>query len=350
MKIVVVGDNAVRTETLADAAKQLDFEKKEIVPLTWGEYDSASFRTRAHNLELHGPEAEEPPQELYEEIENADCLIVHFCPVSKKLIGKAKQLKLIMTCRGGTEHVDLGAATAAGIPVMHIIRNAEATSDFTLGLILAETRNIARSHADMMKGQWVKSYPNQEFTKALYEMTLGVVGVGNIGRLVAAKASALGMRVIGYDAYVSEEDLRRRGLNIEMKSKEEVFREADVVSLHLKVTPETTNSIGKKELDLMKKEAYLINASRAAVLVKEDLLDTLAGHRIAGAALDVYWEEPLAPDDPLLSLDNVTLTPHNAGSVKSALGNSPYLAVRVINQYLADGESDMCLNKLAWKG
>lgn len=351
MKIVVVGDIVVPTELLEEAASKLQTEEeKQIVSCTWETTDRLDFRRRAQNLELNGPEAEEAPKELLDEIEDAEILMVHFCPVSKKLIERAKKLRLIATCRGGMEHVDVKAATERNIPVVHVIRNAEATSDFAIGLMFAETRNIARAHAAMRNGVWLKDYVNAGYTTTMREMTLGVVGLGNIGKLVAEKAIGLGMKVIGHDPYISQEQMDEKGLDIQMLSKEEVFRQADIISLHLRVTLETENSINKDYIDLMKPTAYLINTSRAKVLVKEDLLDALENKKIGGAALDVFWDEPLEPDDPLLKLENITLTPHNAGSVVDALPKSPKLLVNTINDYWEKGKSDMVVNRISWKG
>ncbi len=351
MKIIVVGDIVVSEKLLEEAARELDTEEEiQVVPLVWETRDRLDFRRRAQNLELNGPDAEKAPEKLYEEIEDADVLMVHFCPVSEELISKAKKLRLIATCRGGMEHIDVAAATKKNIPVIHVIRNAEATSDFAIGLMFAETRNIARAHAAMRQGVWLKDYVNAEYTTNMRSMTLGVVGVGHIGRLVAEKAAGLGMKVIAYDPYVTQEQMDERGLDVKMKSKEEVFQEADIISLHLRVTPETENSINQKYLSMMKKTAYLINTSRAKVLVKEDFLDALKNRTIGGAALDVYWDEPLEPDDPLLKLDNVTLTPHNAGSVVDALPRSPGLLKDVINDYWRKGKSDMVVNHILYQG
>lgn len=275
---------------------------------------------------------------------DADILLVHFCPVSRRLIEAGKKLKLIGTCRGGMEHIDVQAATEKNIPVIHVIRNAEATSDFTVGLMFAETRNIARAHAALKEGIWRKEYVNSGYTTAMREMTVGIVGLGHIGRLVAEKVTGMGMKVIAYDPYVTQESVDERGLTVTMKEKEQVFKEADIVSLHLRVTPETENSINKEIIGLMKPTAYLINTSRAKVLDKNALIEALQNRAIGGAALDVYWDEPLDKDDPILKLDNITLTPHNAGNVVDALPKSPRLLVGVINDFWETKKSDMVVN------
>ncbi len=345
MKIVVVGDLIVSCELLAEAAKELKpNENITIKTIYWPAKDRKDFQKKALHLETDGPEAEQAPPELYEEIVDAEILLVHFCPVSADLIGKGKKLKLIGTCRGGMEHVDVSAATKAGIPVIHVIRNAEATSDFAIGLMFAETRNIARAHAALKNGVWRKEYVNSKYTTTFRQMTLGVVGLGHIGKLVAEKALGIGMKVIAFDPYISQEMINDKGLHVKMTDKETLFKTADIITLHLRLTPETENSINKTVIDLMKPTAYLINTSRARVVSKEDLIDALQNKRIGGAALDVFWEEPIPENDPLLKLDNVTITPHNAGNVVDALPRSPMLLIDTIRHFWETGKSDMVVN------
>lgn len=344
MKIVIVGDRIVSSETMQKAINGLMIEiKPEIVRINWDSEDRSDFQKRAQNIEVNGPDAEEIPKELYDEIEDADMLFTHFCPVSKKLLEKANKLILIATCRGGTEHIDVNTASEMNIPVINTIRNAEATSDFTIGLIYAESRNIAKGHHALMSGEWKKNYPNEKFTKHINELVIGVIGLGNIGRLVAKKANALDMQVIGYDPFVSEAELE--GSNIEkMDDMKTVFRQADVISIHLRATPETEKMINADFLNEMKETAYLINTSRAQVINREDLYRSLKDHSIGGAALDVFWEEPIPLDDPILKLDNVTITPHLAGNVVEALPQSPFMMVENINDYLQNNQVNKAIN------
>ncbi len=345
MKVVVVGDIIVSCELLTEAAQKLNAkEAVTVVPVLWPAEDRKDFQKKALNLETHGPEGEAVPEALYQEIGDADILLVHFCPVPRAVIEKGRQLKLIGTCRGGLEHIDVEAATRQGIPVIHVIRNAEATSDFAIGLMFAETRNIARAHAAIKQGNWRKDYVNSAYTTTFKEMTLGLVGLGHIGKLVAEKAAGLGMTVIAHDPYVTQEAMDEKELPVTLVSREILFQTADIVSLHLRVTPETENSINGEVICLMKPTAYLINTSRARVLDKDALVEALENRRIGGAALDVFWDEPMNQDDPLLALDNITLTPHNAGNVVDALPKSPRLLVETINAYWGAGTSDMVVN------
>ena len=345
MKIVVVGDIVVPCELLEEAARSLGRPgENSVVPILWPSESRQEFQKKAQNIEKNGPMAEKVPQQVYREIGDADILLTHFCPVPEDLIAAGKKLRLIGTCRGGMEHVDVHAATEQNIPVIHCIRNAEATSDFAIGLMFAETRNIARAHAALKQGLWRKDYVNSGYTTSMCEMTLGVVGLGHIGKLVAQKAAGLGMKVIAFDPYVKQSALDEAGLPVQLVEQEELFRTADVVTLHLRLTPETKDCIGERLIGLMKPTAYLINTSRAGVLNRDALIHALQSRAIGGAALDVYWEEPIPEGDPLLSLDNLTMTPHNAGNVVDALPKSPLLLARTIKAFWETGKSDMVVN------
>lgn len=341
MKIVVVGDAGTSSEFYAEMAGQLTFENKEIVKLEWN-VKMDDIQKKLLNIELNGPESEEPPEELIEEIKDAEVLLVHVCPISRKIIEAGKNLKMIGICRGGVENVDVKTAHSKGIKVFHVVRNAEPVADFTLGLMLAETRNISRSHQYIKNGIWKKEFSNSKFTTTLSEQKVGLIGLGNIGRLVAQRLTALNVEVSGWDPYLAEESLS--DTNIKIKSINEIFRESDIISLHLRLTDSTENIINQDLIDLMKESAYLINTSRAGIIEENALIDALKFKKIAGAALDVFWKEPLPADHILLKLDNVTLTSHIAGDTVDAIPKSPKLLVKVINDYLKTGRSEFIIN------
>ena len=344
MKILVIGDVVVSLDLLVEAAKSL-VPDAEIVTTYWDTGARNEFSRHSLNIEKNGPTAEKIPEDAYEKIVDADMLLVHFCPVPADLIEAGKNLKLIGTCRGGMEHVDVAAATAHNIPVIHCIRNAECTSDFAVGLMFAETRNIARAHMALMNGNWRKTYVNSGYTTSMCDMTLGLMGLGNIGKLVAKKCLGIGMKkVIAYDPWLKQEQLDAQGLDVTLVSEDELFSTADIVSLHMRLTPETANAVSERQLSLMKPTAYLINTSRAGVLDKDALVKALQDRTIGGAALDVFWDEPIPEGDPLLELDNITLTPHTAGQVVDALPKSPLLLARKIREFWDNGTSDMVVN------
>lgn len=344
MRYVVVYDLGIPPENFEEAIRGIDAEA-EVTCVPW-HVDEPKDRLaeRQLNLEVNGPEAEEAAPEAYEAVADADVLITHTAPVPASLVEAGRKLRLVGCVRGGMEHVDVAACTARGIPVIHCIRNAECTSDFTVGLILAETRNIARSHRDVMAGRYRRAYVNEGYTTSMRDLCVGVVGLGHIGKLVARKLAGFGTRVIGYDPYVDAGQLADAGLDVELVGLEELFVTADVVTLHMRVTPETRNMVGADLIGRMKPTAYLVNAARAGVLDRDAFVDALRERRIGGGALDVYWEEPLAADDPLLQLDNVTLTPHIAGTVVDAIPKSPRLLAEEIRRFWETGTSEMVVN------
>lgn len=341
-RILVVGDAYVSPATLTEAAHTLPFENAEVYSAMWGSEDKEEFSKMQTELEQLGPEGAAYPRELDDLIENVDMLLIHFCPLPEALLKKAKDLKLVGICRGGVENVAVPALTKRGIPLVHIIRNAEAVAEFTLGMMLAETRNIARSHHKICMGQWTTDFCNTEFTSTLSNMTVGIVGLGNIGALLAKKLHALNVRVLGYDEFLSPEIIKTMPVEA-VESLEELFERSDIISIHLRLTAENKGSIGRELLSKMKKTAYLINASRAGLIDEEALLLALQSHRIAGAALDVFEEEPLEAGHPLTKLENVTLTPHIAGDTVDSIARSPFQLVNAIRDYLEHGnEKHIC--------
>lgn len=332
MDVLIIGDVFVKAEQFEDALKTWDLPIDEIVKLNWGPDTKEAFQDVVLQIEKQGPESFPVPDELLEKIEKADLLLVHFAPISSKLINAATRLKAIGTCRGGLEHVNTAVAEKNGIPVINVIRNAEAVADFTIGLLYSETRNIARSHHALKHGQWQKEYPNVTYTKSMKDQVIGIVGLGNIGRIVAQQLTRLGIEVIGNDPLVTKQELAQEGLQIPLVSLEELFQRANVVTVHLRLTDSTDKLIQKEHLERLGRYGYLINTSRAEVIDEEALLEALAAKKIAGAALDVFWQEPLPQDHPLLRLDNVTLTPHIAGDTVDALPKSPYKLIEKLKQ------------------
>ncbi len=345
MKVIVVGDIYVDPKIMEEQAKRLAVnEEVTVVSFDWESRSRTAFRQRAHHVEREGPEAEEVPEALYGEIKDADMILTHYCPIPAKLIEKAERLKLIGTCRTGMEHIDVEAATRRNIPVVHCIRNAMAVADFVLGLIISETRNIARGYKGITEGKWGKEFSNSQYATTLDHLKMGVLGLGHIGKLVVRKLNALGIEVMATDPFVTREELVEEGLKVTKVEIEDLFKSCDVISLHLRVSEQTKNIVNKKLLSLMKPGSYLINTSRAAIVNETDLLDVLKYKKIAGAAIDVWWEEPIPEGSEFLKLDNVTATPHIAGETVDAIPMSPKLMVDEINKFLLTGKNSMVIN------
>lgn len=336
-KIVVIGDPFVSAANLANAAKGLLLEEPIIIQsFEWqSEKTRSEFREVIKILEQDGPNDFEWSAEISAAVREAEYLLVHLAPISGKLLNQSKKLKMIGTCRGGLEHIDLEAVKEIpGLSVINVIRNAEPVADFTIGLMYATVRNIAASAIRVKQGNWPQNFSNDPYKTSFSNLKVGLVGLGHIGKIVAKRLTALGIEVSAYDAFTDQSSLEQEGYHIQLKSLKEIFSDSDVVSLHLRVVPETKNLIDHSLLKLMKPSAYLINTARPDIINRTDFLECLAKNQIAGAGIDVLWEEPIDPNEPLLALDNVVITSHIAGDTIDAIERSPQLLQTEMNRVL----------------
>lgn len=303
LRIVVFGDGVIPPSMIREQIlnKAGGFKDLEIL-----EYEMPLDEPR----ELPGvSEAWGDPQQLVDNIRGTDVLIVHMAPVTREVIDAGTDLKLIGCCRGSPVNVDVPYATVKKIPVVYAPgRNAHAVADLTIGLMIAEARGIAKAHALIKSGIWSPPSPGIE----LWGKTLGIIGLGNVGSLVAFRArNGFNMRVLAYDPYVPREKAEKLG--VELVDLETLLQESDFVTIHSRAPSGSKPQITSEHIALMKPTAYLINTSRGYILDEKALYEALKEEKIAGAALDVYEKEPIEPDNPLLKLDNITLTSHIGG-------------------------------------
>jgi D-3-phosphoglycerate dehydrogenase len=254
------------------------------------------------------------PEELKREIAEAEAVIIRSgTTVDSDVIAAATKLVVIGRAGIGLDNVDIEAATARGILVVNAPQsNVVSAAEHTLALMLALARNLPQAHSSLVSGKWERSrFEGVE----LHSKTLGIVGLGRVGTLVAQRASAFGMRIIAYDPYVSRE--RASNLGIELVSLEDLFSRSDFVSVHLPKTPETAGMIDMRLLKLAKPSLRIVNTARGGIVKEADLLEALKAGVIAGAALDVFEKEPCT-SSPLFELPNVVVTPHLGASTKEA--------------------------------
>ncbi|MDT2674382.1 NAD(P)-dependent oxidoreductase [Enterococcus dongliensis] len=335
--IVVIGDPFVPAKNLASAAKGLILEQPlNIQMFDWyAEKSRSEFREIIKILEHDGPNDFELSTDILTAMETADYLLVHLAPVSRNLLTRARNLKIIGTCRGGLEHIDLATVKEmTNLSVINVIRNAEPVADFTIGLMYATVRNIATSAIQVKNGKWPQNFPNDAYKTSFSNQKIGLVGLGHIGKIVAKRLTALGLEVSAYDAFIDQKTLNQEGYQIKLKSLKEIFSDSDVVSLHLRVVPETKNLVDQSLLKLMKPSAYLINTARPDIINQADFVECLRNKQIAGAGIDVLWEEPIRLQEPLLELDNVVITSHIAGDTIDAIERSPQLLQAEMNKVL----------------
>lgn len=252
--------------------------------------------------------------------------------VTSDIIEAAKNLKVIGRAGSGLDNVDKVAATKKGIVVMNTPGgNTITTAEHTIALMFALARQIPQAVASMKEGKWDKK---RFMGIELYNKTLGVIGIGNIGKQVARRALALGMNVIGYDPYLSEENAI--GLGIKKVELSELFRVSDFITIHTPLTAETKNLINRKTIGMMKDGVRIINCARGGIVNESDLYEAIKSGKVGGAALDVFEKEPPG-ENPLLGLDNVICTPHLGASTKEAQENVAIAIAEQVADYLVNG-------------
>ncbi len=270
------------------------------------------------------------PQELLQKISAYDAIIVRSATkVSKEVIDAGKSLKVIARGGVGVDNIDVAAADARGIRVFNTPgASAVSVAELTMGHMLAVSRFLHVSTAEMRQGKW----PKQEYGEGfeLYKKKLGIFGLGNIGKEVARRALAFGMHVLAYDPPFAPMDFF-----VEITTKEKLLADADFITLHVPYDKKQGPSIGKKEFDMMKKGVVLINCARGGVIDEAALLDALNSGKVAGAGLDVFETEP--PTDTQMALmrhPRVSVSPHIGGSTLEAQGRiGTEIALKVVKLF-----------------
>jgi D-3-phosphoglycerate dehydrogenase / 2-oxoglutarate reductase len=265
-------------------------------------------------------------EELQAIIGEYDVLIVRSATkATKDIIEKGSNLKVIGRAGIGVDNVDVTSATEKGIVVMNTPQgNALAAAEHSIALMFAAARKIAYADRSMKEGKWEKkSLMGME----LYEKTLGVIGIGNIGAIVAEKAAALGMRVIAYDLYVSKEFAQ--SISVELVDFDTLLKDSDFIAIHVPLVKETKGMINKATMAKMKKGVTIVNVARGPIIVEKDLLEALESGQVGCAALDVFDEEPPPKDNPLVLSEKSICTPHLGASTKEAQDK---VAIDIANQ------------------
>jgi D-3-phosphoglycerate dehydrogenase / 2-oxoglutarate reductase len=260
--------------------------------------------------------------------------------LTAELLERAERLKAVGRAGVGVDNVDVEAATKRGVIVANAPQsNVITAAEHTLAMLLALARKVPQAHGSLTGGAWDRSrFSGVE----LYEKTLGVLGFGRIGQLVAQRALGFGMRVIAYDAYVAEERFRELGVE-RASTSDEVYSRADFLTIHLPVTAETEDWLDAEAFAKMKEGVRIINVARGKLVVEDALRDALDAGRVAGAALDVFRDEPVT-DHPLFGYPNVVVTPHLGASTEEATDRAGYQAAEQVVAALKGGVVTSAVN------
>jgi D-3-phosphoglycerate dehydrogenase len=343
MKIVGIGDLFIPHRYIRDGFAPLAALGHQVDTFDWQLPGFPALQEINLAVEKGGASAFRPPPYVFDAAARADVLVTQFCTVPAALLEAAPSVKVVGVLRAGVENVDVAAATARGVLVVNTPgRNADAVADFTVGVLIAEARNICRGHHGLKHGRWLREYPNSGHIPDLPGKTVGIVGFGEIGRKVAKRLAGFDMTILAYDPFVkvAPEGIRLVDLPT-------LMAESDFVTVHARLTKETSGLISRELIAKMKPTAYLVNTSRSALVDEPALVEALRQERIAGAALDVFDHEPPGTDDPLVKLENVTLTPHMAGGSNDAFFNCPKLLAAAIAKLLGGGEPRSVVNREA---
>lgn len=266
------------------------------------------------------------PNNYLDEMQDADALIVRIAKCDGHAIENSPNLKVIGRTGVGYDSVDVKTATAHGIPVVITPgANNRSVAEHAVAMMFALSKNLVEAQQEMCKGNWEIRGAKKAFE--LEGKTVGILGLGAIGRETAKICEGCGMKVAAYDPFLSKEQVEGYGA-VYYESYEELLKASDVVSIHVPLTDETRNMIGKKQLAEMKKTALIINCSRGGIINEEDLVEALKAGEIAGAGTDVFCNEPPKTDDPLLNCPNLIVSPHSAAQTREAVIKMAQMCVK----------------------
>ena len=285
-------------------------------------------------MEKEGPEWIEPQKEVMEKLPDADILLVHWHCVNRRMLETAEHLKFIGVMRSGLEHINVACAQEKGIVVKNCPgRLSNSVADLALAFMIDETRGITRRNLRLgNKSLLEEDKYDDASSRPMCMLKVGLIGFGCIAREVAKRVRACGSAVCAYDPYCSDEVFEVEG--VARATFDEVLRQSDIISIHVRLTEETKHMIGDAEFGMMKSNAIFINTARAGLVDEDALIRALETKKIRGAGLDVFAEEPPSDSCPLIHMDNVTSTPHIGGVFNGMLVLSLKLTVGILKEYL----------------
>jgi len=346
LNVRLIGDCYIDAALMRECFQEWVDMGCDVSQVDWGLSNMTELSQVNLKLEQEGAEAVPPPQHVVDFVKDADIVITQFTPVNKALVDNAPNLKAVGTVRAGCENININALSEKGVMLFNNPgRNAEAVADFSVAMMLAENRNIARSHAALVKGEWRKEYENLAFNHDFFESVCGIVGFGMIGQLVAKKLSGFEMKLLAYDPYITQEAADQ--YNVKIVDLDTLMKESDFITVNARLTEDNYRMIGEREIAMMKPTAIIVNTARSGLIDEPALIKALQEKRIGGAAIDVFDVEPIGADHPYCKLDNVTLTTHLAGTTRHAVTKAARRLAREMGKMLKGERPNTQMNKEA---
>ncbi|MCX4781967.1 2-hydroxyacid dehydrogenase [Streptomyces sp. NBC_01264] len=336
-KVLAAGDHFVLPRLLTEEVVAATGGAVEVteIQLPW---PHTPFGPVAEVIEASGTE-----DELIAALQGVEVCVTQLAPLTERILANCPDLKLMCISRGGPVNANLAAATEHGVAVCFAPgRNAVATAEHTLTLLLAAARGVGDTHADLRRGVWRGDYYDYDNCGIEIEgATVGLIGYGAIGSRVAGVLLAMGARVLVHDPYVTPETLAE---GVEQASLEDLLTRSRIVSLHARVTEETKGMIGAKEIAMMPRGSVLVNCARGALLDYPAVCDALDSGQLAGAGFDVYDEEPVPAGSRLLTTPGIVMTPHIAGGSQEVAHKAARIVAGEVGRYLRGEPLAHCAN------
>lgn len=331
-KIVGIYDLGITKEMMEKLCEMEEFGYSvELIEKTTGE-DELSYQASMLSVEVNGPEKTPINPAVFEAVKEAEIVVTHFAPVGKKLMEAAPGLKVIATCRTGMENINMEEAERRGIQVINAPgRAATAVADFTVGAMLCQIRNIARTDEDIKHGGWAKKFPNSKDSYNMCDYRVGLIGFGDIGKKIAVRLKSFGTTVLAYDPFCPAEKIEESGCV--PADLDTLLETSDIVSIHARLTEQTKNMFNAEMFAKMKSTAIFVNTARAGLVDEDTLIKALQEKKIGGAVLDVFKEEPLSEGHPLRKMENVTLAAHLAGTSQGTFSASIEIILEDLKNY-----------------
>lgn len=344
MKCVAIGDNFITPDMMKKGIENYSYlQFSNIEYFFFGLHSRPEMRHIVKVIETGGFETLDLPEGLLEAVEDADVIMCHLCPITKKVLERAKKLKLVLCNRGGHENIDVEACTERNVAVLlNPSHNANAVAEFTIGLILNETRNITRSNIAINNGEWREKYPNTATQiHEMCDMTIGLIGFGSVAQLVYEKLKAFGCRFLISDPFYSGHVNKNIAKFVPL---EQLLENSDIISLHARLSRKSI-LLGENEFKRMKNTAYFINTARSYMVDYDALANALKSGEIMGAAIDVFDVEPVTKENnPLVGLDNCTLTNHRGGDTINSYSDSPAMMMKEAQKFFEGDTPKFWLN------
>jgi D-3-phosphoglycerate dehydrogenase len=330
MKCLIIGDKGIPEHCFLEKMKYLEQFGVEFSTINLDRtMDDAAFYKYLRKIETEGPEDIKLDEEILKEAENAEIVAIHWAPINKDFLKRTKNLKIIALSRAGYENINIPLARENNLWVVNAPgRNKEAVADHAITLFLSARRRIPYVHKNTINGKWESFYPEKD----LHNMTAGIIGFGNIGKETAKLLKGLGLTVLSYDPYSDERVMK--SLDVIKVTLKKLLEESDSIFIHARASVENFHMINIEAFKSMKKKPVFINNARSALVDTNALMYALENNLIASAGLDVFDEEPIPVNSPLLKFENVVLTPHCSNTVESLMYNGPAIVAKEIERIL----------------